>query len=460
MSHQTIITNGTLIDGLGGAPQPSMSVLLEDGRFTAVGPASELVAPEHATVIDANGTWILPGLINGNVHLLDGIMMMGIGGIEYLSRFEGQFHEVIEESAQIALKGGVTTVFDTWNALRPVLKARDRIANGEVQGARIFCAGNIVGMGGPFQPDFMMQARTVMSTTFADRMDGLFEAGVGRRLSTMPPEQVRPIIRDYIAHGVDFVKVAVSDHLLGLLGFRNPYFTFSPRVLQVIVDEVRNAGLPLLTHTTSIESLNTAVDHEADLMIHATMTGQAPIPDDVIRKIVDRKLWSEVQPSTHTHQSHLDNTNHPWADFAGGVHHENDVRMIQAGAGLVLGTDAGCTLPDVLNDLSEGELFERPFTLGEDHVHWLIAMTEKGMDPMQAILANTSNVAKAYGKIADYGTIEVGKVADVVVLDADPLADIKNMRRITHVVKAGREIDRDALPTNPMVTRERVYDDA
>ncbi|WP_163086758.1 hypothetical protein, partial [Acinetobacter baumannii] len=83
----------------------------------------------------------IPGIVNSNVHLIDGIMLMGTGGIEYLARFEGRFHEVIEEAAQIALKGGMTTVFDTWNALEPAKKARDRINAGTVKGARIYCAG-------------------------------------------------------------------------------------------------------------------------------------------------------------------------------------------------------------------------------------------------------------------------------------------------------------------------------
>lgn len=452
MPAPLIITGGTLIDGNGGTPVPHSTVVIENGEFSSVGPDGSIPTPEGATEIDATGKWILPGLINGNVHLMDGIMMMGVGGVEYLARFEGQYYKVIEESAQIALRGGVTTVFDTWDALKPVLKARDRIASGQAEGARIFAAGNIVGMGGPFSADFVMQARSIISNTFADRIDNLFDAGVGRRLSGLPPNEVRAIVRDYIAHGIDFLKVAVSDHLLGLLGFRAPYFTFSDRVLRVIVEEVRNAGIPLLTHTTSIESLNTAVDIDADLMIHATMTGQVPIPDETIDKILRKQLWSEIQPTTTAQQHFMDSTNHPFADFSGGVHHENDVRMIKAGAPIVLGTDAGCSDPDVFNDLTEGERFERPWTLGEDHFVWLQAMVEKGMDPMAAILANTSNVAKAYKKIDLYGTVESGKVADLILLDADPIADIKNIRKISTVIKEGVVVDRDRLPIEPLVT--------
>ncbi len=453
MVKPLVISGGTLIDGNGGAPQSDSTVVIDNGVFISVGKASEVQIPEGAHRIDAAGKWILPGLINGNVHLMDGIMMMGIGGVEYLARFEGRYHEVIEESAQIALRGGMTTVFDTWDALAPVLNARDRIERGEVEGARIFAAGNIVGMGGPFSGDFVMKAREIISNTFADRIDSLFDAGVGRRLSTLPPNEVRPIIRDYIARGVDFLKVAVSDHLLGLLGFRSPYFTFSDRVLRVIIEEVRNAGIPLLTHTTSVESLNTAVEIDADLMIHATMTAQVPIPDETLEKIVCKGMWAEVQPTTQAQQHYMDRTGHPFADFAGGVHHENDVRMINAGAGLVLGTDAGCTDPDIMNDLTEGERFERPWTLGADHFVWLQAMVEKGMTTMSAILANTSNVAKAYGKFDEIGSVEPGKLGDVVLLDADPLIDIKNMRSISAVIKEGALIDIGSLPVEPLVTK-------
>ncbi len=398
--------------------------------------------------------------MNGNVHLLDGIMMMGKGGIEYLARFEGRLHEVIEEAAQIALKGGCTTVFDTWNALVPVLKARDRINEGKVAGARIFAAGNIVGMGGPFSADFMMQAREVISTTFADRMDRLFDAGVGRWLSTLSVQEVRPIIRDYIANGIDMLKVAVSDHLVGLLGWRNPYLTFSERVLRVIVEETRRAGIPLLTHTLSVESLNLAVEHEADVMIHATHTSLHPIPGDLLERIVAGPGWSEIQPVTHDYQCHLESVNHPWAGYGGGAHHENIVRMISGGAKIVLGTDAGCTDPDILHDLPGEELVDRPWTLGNDHIVWMKAMVEKGMTPMDAILACTSNVAKAYGKFADYGSVAPGKVADLVILREDPLADVANAGTLAALFKDGVEVDFARLPDPPLVTKYPRDEDA
>lgn len=447
------IAGGTLIDGTGGKPLEHSLIHVVDGRIRAVGRRADFPAMPEGELIDATGRYVLPGFMNGNVHLLDGIMMMGKGGVEYLARFEGRLHEVIEESAQVALKGGCTTVFDTWNALMPVLKARDRINAGKTTGARIFAAGNIVGMGGPFSADFMMQARSVISTTFADRMDRLFDAGVGRWLSTLPPDEVRPLIRDYLAHGVDMLKVAVSDHLLGLLGWKSPYLTFSERVLRVIVEETRRAGLPLLTHTLSVESLNLAVEFEADVMIHATITSQHPIPEALLQRIVSGPGWSEIQPTTHDYQCHLERTNHPWTGYAGGAHDENTRRLIQAGAKIVLGTDAGCTDPDILHDLPSAELADRPWTLGADHLVWMKAMVEKGMTPMDAILACTSNVARAYRKERDYGSIEAGKVADLLVVRDDPLADVTNVSKLVAVIKDGVPVDVARLPDPPLVTR-------
>ena len=446
------ILGGTLIDGNGGTPLADSMIHVADGRIRAVGRRGD-GTPPGARVIDATGQYVLPGFMNGNVHLLDGIMMMGKGGVEYLARFEGRLHEVIEEGAQIALKGGCTTVFDTWNATVPVLKARDRINAGEAAGARIFAAGNIIGMGGPFSADFMMQAREVISTTFADRMDRLFDAGVGRWLSTLSPDEVRPLIRDYIANGIDMLKVAVSDHLLGLLGWKSPYLTFSERVLRVIVEETRRAGIPLLTHTLSVESLNLAVEHQADVMIHATITSQHPIPEELLQRIVKGPGWCEIQPTTHGYQCHLEHTRHPWAGYAGGAHEENTVRMIRAGVKIILGTDAGCTDPDVLQDLPPEELVDRPWTLGNDHIVWMKAMVEKGMAPMAAILACTSNVAKAYGKERDYGSVTPGKVADLLVVRENPLADVANATALAAVIKDGEEVDFARLPDPPLVTK-------
>nr|QFU78391.1 napropamide amidohydrolase [Sphingobium sp. B2] len=448
---QTAITGATLIDGNGGSPIPDAVVLFEGDRFVGAGARNGSTLPEGATQVDASGKFLIPGLINSNVHLLDAwTFMIGTGTVEYLARFEGRLHEVIEEAAQIALANGMTTVFDTYNALQPVLFARDRIASGEALGARIYAAGNIVGMGGPFSADFSKKARETSSQTFCDRMDAMFEAGVGRRLAALPPEEVRLIIRDYLSKGVDLLKFAISDHIV--LEYMNPHLTFSARVQRVIAEETWAAGKPLLSHTTSLESLNDAVTLGVDAMMHTSMTAGVPIPDDIIEQIIKKTVWAEIQPVHDEYQHHLETSGGMMAGYAGGVHRENIQRLIAAGAPILLGTDAGCMDPDCLADMSEGDRHERPWSIGGDHFHWFRAMRQLGMKPMDMLQAATKNIARAYKKEADLGTVEAGKFADFLILDANPLDDEDNYKRIHAIYQGGRKVDRSALPVKRLVT--------
>jgi imidazolonepropionase-like amidohydrolase len=135
--------------------------------------------------------------------------------------------------------------------------------------------------------------------------------------------------------------------------------------------------------------------------------------------------------------------------------HANDVNLIRAGAPLLLATDAGMADPDRAASMSARAQLERPTALGEAHFLWFQAVAEKGMKPMDAILAATRNVAAAYKKLDQFGTLERGKLADLVVLDADPLADLANIRRISLVMKDGQVVDRDALPLKRVLTVPR-----
>nr|WP_237546623.1 amidohydrolase family protein [Streptomyces sp. SID5606] len=129
----------------------------------------------------------------------------------------------------------------------------------------------------------------------------------------------------------------------------------------------------------------------------------------------------------------------------------NDRRLIDAGARILLTTDAYLTRPELrftaMAPLLQGD--DLLTELGEGHFLWLEAVAERGMRPMDALLAATRNIAEAYGKADELGTVESGKRADLVILDADPLADPRNYRRIADVFKDGARIDRDALPESP-----------
>ncbi|KRC48904.1 hypothetical protein ASE19_18510 [Nocardioides sp. Root79] len=443
----------TLIDGTGRQPITPATVVFEGDRIIAAGREADVVLPPEATLVDGVGKWLIPGFVNGNVHLLDAWMfMIGPGTIEYLARWEGRFVEVIEEAAQLVLRNGVTTVFDTYNAVDHVLAARDRINAGTSQGARIFAAGAIVGMGGPFSADFHFAGRRAASQSFVNRIDEAFEAGVGHQLSTLPRAEVRARVRDYLARGVDLLKIAVSDHIFMNVGFDRSYQTFSREVLDVIVEEARYAEVPVLTHSLSVESLDTSVQLGADVLIHANYTMGQPYPHELVDRIAASDSWAELQTIHADHTKGLEAAGNWAAQLGGGAYAENERVLIGANAKIIMGTDAGCPSVDHLADLTPAERDDRPWTIGGDHFHWTQSMVEKGMSTLEAISAATLNVAKAYRKDELIGSVEVGKIADLVLLDASPVDDIRNLRAINTVFQGGRAVDRESLPTQALVT--------
>src|SRR5262249_26097860 len=148
-SAETIaITGATLIDGTGAAAIPDAVIVIDGNKITAVGPRASVRVPAGARQIDAAGKYVIPGLMDANVHLVLG------SAIEFIVRYEGRYEDLIEEAAQVTLKNGLTTVFDSWGPLQPLLNVRDRIKRGEAVGSRMFVAGNIVGFSGPFGRDF------------------------------------------------------------------------------------------------------------------------------------------------------------------------------------------------------------------------------------------------------------------------------------------------------------------
>jgi imidazolonepropionase-like amidohydrolase len=127
--------------------------------------------------------------------------------------------------------------------------------------------------------------------------------------------------------------------------------------------------------------------------------------------------------------------------------------MIAAGVPVLLATDAGIMNPDEAASVSESQRQDNNTALGRAHFLWFRAAAEKGMKPMDAIVAATRSIARAYKKDDELGTLEPGKRADLLLLDADPLADIANVEKIAAVIKDGVVVNRAALPINRVLTR-------
>jgi imidazolonepropionase-like amidohydrolase len=472
---RTAIVGGTVIDGNGGAPIADAVVLIDGARITGVGPRSAVSIPPDAQQIDARGRWVLPGLIDTNVHL----SLYGGQNDRYetLARYQPRQDDIVLEAAQIDLSYGITTVRDSYGALLPLTKVRDQIARGEKVGTRILAAGNILGWSGPYSFSFSRVMGQL--TLFQERMNDFIAQGGGEELMAMTPQELRQAINAYLDKGPDFLKFGGTSH------FSEPTFIgFSAEAQQVIVDEAHKRNRAAETHSTSIEGLRLSIAAGIDGIQHPELLDGREMPDDLVRTIVGRGLNCSMLASTITgpawkrHLKTKDETEKKKADAEKAdtdketrtparekttaerrkeaadvgadieMRRSNAQKLIRAGCRVTPGTDSYWA--------AAPEFTRTPKPQEQDHgIGTILAiegLVELGMTSSQAIVAATRNGAIAARGLKDVGTIEAGKFADLVLLTADPLADISNLRKIAAVVKEGRVVDRDRLPLSRVLS--------
>ena len=451
-AQSTVIVNATVIDGTGAPATSNTSILIEGKKIVAVGPRGQLNAPSDAKVIDATGKYIIPGLIDTNVHLILNTAP------EWLGKYEGRFDQVATEAAQIELKNGVTTVFDSWGPLQPLLDVRDRIRRGEVVATRLYVAGNIVGLSGPLGRDFKNATQlSSVSPIFAARINKIWEENVGPDLLDDTPEEARAEIRKYVARGIDFMKFAESSHA------QSPprsFLMFSPEVAKIIVDEGHKGGIIVQTHTTNEESLRLGLAAGIDMGQHCEIIGAHEMPDDLIKIMAGRQFDCGVLSYKRDRIAAMRELWQLTGGKSGGwtpeiLHYWQEVnipKLIRGSVQISLATDGGTRDLDYLSYASVKLAEHDPTQFGEAHFLWLESMVEKGMSPMQAIVSATRNGAAAYHHLSEFGTLEPGKFADLLILDADPLENISNTRKISLVLKEGSPVDRDSLPEHKLLT--------
>jgi imidazolonepropionase-like amidohydrolase len=443
-----LISGPTIIDGVAERPIEGQSIWVEAGRIKAIARQSELGASSSVEVIEASGKYVIPGLMNANVHLLADLRL------ENLVRYEREHEHLIAEAAQIALKNGLTTVFDTAGPRQPLMTVRDKINAGQVPGSRFFCAGWIIGLDGPFSQDFLAKTPEVASAALVEQINDLCAENVGPPLSWMTPDEVAKEVRVYINKGIDFVKYASSEHRWG---DPTTFLVFSPRVQSAIVEEAHQAGLTVQAHSTSVESLRVAIEAGCDLVQHCNITGPVPIPDSTLDLMVERSTGAVVFAFTQRRFEWIMETC-PIDRKYFSTSDTNCRKLIQAGARLLLATDGGLFAPELATDPTLSKFWFAPGEhnlndLGQGHFHWLKAMEEKGLPAMEILRSATINIAAAYQKDADLGTLQAGKIADMLILNRNPLQAVENYRSIHMILKDGAVVDHAALPLNPILTR-------
>jgi imidazolonepropionase-like amidohydrolase len=451
----------TILDGNGGKPIAN-GVLVTDGpKIKAAGPASKVSVPEGAERIDVSGKYIVPGLIDGNVHL---VPWPSWTYIEFLARYENNFEGIATEAAQIALKHGFTSLFDSMGPAHPLMRVRDRINRGELEGPRLFIAGDIVGFRAVFTTP---ESRASASKAFQARINAQFELNGGPDLAWKTPEQIKTEMTKYVAEGVDFVKFGATgddppvDSIVG----QEAVLRFTPAQQRAMVEAVHAAGKIIQTHQTSAESLRIVVESGVDMAQHCSHTGPSRIAEETIRLMLQKKFYCGTQWGllTEDQKHQVASGSFPGSDAENGnegVNYalENSIRLIKAGVPQIVSTDAGTIDPDVAKDFGPdggpGGLGGHASLIGDAEFIDMLAMEQRGMTPMMILQAATRNVAAAYHRLDTIGTLEPGKMADLVVLNADPLQNAQNLRNQFMVVKDGKPVDIPALPREPILTSD------
>lgn len=409
-----VISGATVIDGTGRAPIKNAVIVIEGNRITRVGAKNKIKLPKNAEIIDAAGKFVIPGLADMHIHPGNGFFLRGSGGS---SDFKKDFAQI--------LAWGFTTVLSQSG---PGLKDTAELQN----------FGN--------RDDSMMPRFFGVGPAFT--VKGGHASSLGTLLLETPDE-ARAKVREMKAAGVYAVKLIYEDNARGN---RPPIPMMKPEVMQAIIDEAHKQNLKAYVHALSLHHAKEALRSGADGFVH-TIVSEA-VDDEFIalmkknravyitthslfNAFADIAAWMQKLKAMDERQTIpkevYDRFGSPegvktyYANF--GRFSQEQIEIIKtnlrkvhdAGILVVAGTDTG--VPGVL--------------LGASSQMELVLLTEAGLKPVEALQTATINAAKMLGREKEQGTIEAGKLADLVILEADPLADIRNIRRISRVVKSG-----------------------
>jgi len=430
-SAQTVLFEGArLITGDGGAAVENSAILAERGTITRIARSGEITAPAGATRIDLAGKTVMPAIIATHVH--PGFQ----SGLTYLA--ENFKRETILDDLNRALYFGVSTVMSQGVERGEVMyQIRAEQAEGRLGGARLMLAGR--GMGapnaGPGNPVYANFAYEVTTE-----------------------EQARANVRELVAKKVDAVKIWVDDR-----GGRAPRLPIA--IARAAIDEAHKAGLKVAAHIFYHDDAVALAEAHIDSFAH--LVRDKVMSDELIALTIKNKVY--VMPNIGSPERGIYTTPAPWLDepyLAGllrdtiapeviermhNAHVKRDPALAErnaenydilkrsvaklgaAGALVILGSDTG------LEDHFFGYAEQKEMEL----------MVQAGMTPSQVIVAATSRAAEYLG-LTDRGLVAVGKRADLLVLDGNPLDDIRSTRRIAKLYLAGAEVDRAALKASLM----------
>jgi len=421
----TVFEGARLIVGDGGVIDRA-ALIVANGRVLDVRPAGARGYP-NAAVVDLSGKTVMPAMINVHVHIgYEGYTSWGAGNYTPAN--------VVDHLQREAYYGvGVTQSVGSSPMDASIQFQKDQQAGKFASASRfLFMPGMAPPNGGP---DAVLLKGT-------KALNAVYEVSTA--------DEARAAVRGFAAKNLKHVKIWVDDR-------RGTYPKMAPEVYNAVIDEAHRHGIKVHAHATTLADQKAVVRAGIDVLVHTV--GGEKIDDEFIQLLREKKpYWTTViglgdrtevcdddgfvtdtLPPAVVKKIRETMSPRPLEPSCGPLSPNaatrdatlsyNVAKMVEAGARLVLGTDAG---------ISSG------YTFGSADHHEIARWVQFGLTPSQAIVAATSRPADLLA-LADSGTLAAGKRADFIVLDANPLDDIRNTRKISAVYLSGTKLDRDAL---------------
>jgi imidazolonepropionase-like amidohydrolase len=409
-----VIRGVTLVDGTGRPPVPGMTLVIEGNRITAVG--TTVQPPAGARVIDGTGKFVMPGMIDAHIHLRG-----GRGG----NRPPAEQEREAVRALHGYLYAGVTTVFDAGNQSDFIMGLRAKEQSGAIVSPRILATGGTVaspnGHGGPYNIEAWPADRKLLDQHLATKPDlakiGQDEHGWGTRplIKQLPYDLLEKIIRYYHSKGVRVIIHTSNEH----------------ESLEAIYAGADTMAHPIIQAPASEEYLRMMavkrVPTVSTLTIGENYSRLAEHPEFLDEPLYRDTIETDERQRLKTEESAKQKENRwaAWMKVMTPVAQDNMKRLNDVGKDIVAtGTDQ-----------TSGAALHRELEL----------LVGGGISAADAVVMATRNAARALGKLETLGTVEVGKLADVVLLRADPTRDIQNAKQIDTVIKNGQIIDRAKL---------------
>ena len=428
----TAFTGATIVNSSGAPPIADGVVVVTGERIAAVGPRDKVAIPAGATLVDLKGKWIIPGLIDAHVHFFQSGGLYTRPDVIDLRDLRPYAEEIafIKKRLPFAryLACGVTAVADVggplWN-----FEVRE-LANKAVHAPRVAVAGPLVSTWQP--PKLKVDDPPIIEVHSGN--------------------EARALVKRLVEREPDLVKI-------WFIHRRGDDLKAQAELVRAAVEESHAAAVRVAVHATQLEVARTAVEAGAEVLVHSV--DDKAVDDDFLRLLKEKDV---VYTTTIV-------VNEGYAEVFGQCVELNDVET-RCGDPLVIATFADVakldpkrappkrphppTNPVVLANLKRVQAAGICVAAGTDagnigtlhgpslHREFEL-MRDAGLTPAEILRAATFGGARVMGREKELGTLEPGKLADLVILDADPLADVVNLRKIHRVVKGGVVLDPEAL---------------